>query len=63
MPKTITIDIALDGSVKVEGHGFTGPECAKATKAIEDALGVVTETVRKREYNQSAAAQQREVVR
>lgn len=48
--KSITVDVAPDGSVKIEGHGFVGPECEKATAFLEEALGTVTKRVHKREY-------------
>lgn len=38
--KQIHVTIAEDGSIKIEGKGFKGAECAKATKALEEALGV-----------------------
>lgn len=40
--KTLEVIIGTDGSVTIEGKGFAGPECAKATKELSDALGVVT---------------------
>lgn len=61
MSKRITIDVAADGSVKIEGHGFVGAECDKAIKAFEDALGVTEKRQNKPEYNQRTVhgAQQR----
>lgn len=50
--KFITIEVDTDASVVIEGHGFSGPECAKATKFLEDALGAVVETKRKREFTE-----------
>jgi hypothetical protein len=41
--REIVIDVAPDGSVKVEAKGYTGAECELATKAFEDAVGRVTE--------------------
>jgi hypothetical protein len=54
MNKRIEIDVLPDGSIKIEGHGFKGPECEKATKFIEDALGKVSERKRKPEYSMAA---------
>jgi hypothetical protein len=42
--KTITITIDKDGKPTIEAHGFSGGDCLKFTKPIEDALG--TETIR-----------------
>ena len=35
----IEIEIAPDGVVQVEGHGFSGPDCGEAMKFVEVALG------------------------
>lgn len=37
--KTITIEIQPGGEVKIETKGFAGPDCEKATKFLEEALG------------------------
>jgi hypothetical protein len=52
IPKSqvITVDIAPDGSIKIDAKGFTGPECAKATQALRDALGETVEFTKKPEY-------------
>jgi len=50
--KAITVDVAPDGSVKIEGHNFAGAECTKATKFLEDALGAKTAEAFKPEYRQ-----------
>jgi hypothetical protein len=45
MPKTVIINIPLDGlstgasKLKMETTGFTGAECQDATKAFESAIG------------------------
>lgn len=51
----ITIDIAPDGSVKVEGHGFVGDSCKAETADIEKALGAVEKTTKKPEYHRTKA--------
>jgi hypothetical protein len=48
------IDIAEDGTPKIEGFGFNGPECEQFSKAITEALGVATAVVKKPEYNRRA---------
>ena len=61
MNKQITVEVAPDGSIKIEGHGFSGPSCEKATRFLEEALGTVTQRKRKPEYSiqvqQAAKAQ------
>jgi len=51
--KTITIEIDAEGNVKVEAHGYKGTGCKDATKAIEAALGTVTEDKDKAELYQN----------
>lgn len=41
MKQEIHVDIAPDGSLHVEAHGFTGTACRAATAPIEAALGAV----------------------
>ena len=49
--KRVIIDIAPDGSVKIDAVGFSGPECEKATRFLDEALGKVTKNTRKPEFN------------
>lgn len=37
----IEVVVAKDGKTTIEGKGFTGGECLKATKSLEEALGKV----------------------
>jgi hypothetical protein len=53
-PKSITVDIDTDGSITIEGHGFSGPSCAQATAFLEKALGVETAKKIKPEFNERA---------
>jgi len=39
--KMITIDFDKKGGSKIEAHGFADNTCLKATKSVEEALGVV----------------------
>lgn len=52
----IVIDIDEKGNVRIEGEGFAGTDCTKLTKAIEEALGEVTERKLKPEYRQTRVA-------
>lgn len=37
--KEIVVDISTEGEVTIEANGYTGHECANATKPLEAALG------------------------
>jgi len=50
MTKSIEIEFSDDGGVKIEAVGFQGQGCEKATKAFEEALGVVKTRKRKPEF-------------
>ena len=56
-PKEIIVDIATDGSIKIEGNNFTGASCVKATAFLEKALGVAGASTKKREYNEKQVQQ------
>jgi hypothetical protein len=49
---TITVEIGDDGSVTVDVTGVTGPACKDLTRELEGALGKVTSTTNKAEFNQ-----------
>jgi hypothetical protein len=38
--------------MSIDAVGFKGPDCEKATKFLEEALGVVGKKIRKPEYHQ-----------
>ena len=46
----IDVVVAPNGEVTIAPVGFKGKACEAATKAIEEALGVVTNTTRTPEY-------------
>jgi len=48
--KQIIVTIDLDGNAKVEAVGFNGKGCKDATKAIEEAVGTVTNVKQKPEF-------------
>lgn len=56
-PKEIIVDIAPDGSVKIEGNNFVGTECKAATAFLEKALGVAGASTKKREYHEKQVQQ------
>lgn len=58
--KRVEVVIDADGNSKVEAFGFSGSGCLDATKAIEDALGGVTEDVKKPEFRHGAGVSQKQ---
>ena len=52
MKRTIEIIIGSAGEIKIDAIGFTGLDCEKATKFLEEALGVVGQKTKKPEYFQ-----------
>lgn len=61
--KTINVVIAPDGSIKIDAVGFKGADCEKATKFLEDALGVTADRKRKPEFHHSQSNQQQQGAR
>ena len=56
--KTIEIIVKQDGSLKIDAVGFTGPDCEKATKFLEEALGKVAGKHKKPEHYRQVQRQQ-----
>ena len=54
MKPTIEIIVSTTGEFTIEGVGFKGAGCEKATKFLEEALGVVSTKVKKPEFHQQA---------
>ncbi len=50
MKRTIEIIVSPKGDVSIDAVGFKGPDCEKATRALEEALGVVRQRSKKPEY-------------
>lgn len=57
--KQIVVTIPLDGDLSIEALGFKGDACAKATAALEKALGTPGNRTKKPEYYQQNAQQQK----
>ena len=55
MNRTIEIIIAPTGEIQIDAVGFKGPDCEKATKFLEEALGVVGQKSKESEYHQRSA--------
>ncbi len=63
MAKSIVIQFDENGDCSIEGQGFVGPECDKALREIETALGQTTSRAKKPEYMQRQAASTRNTSR
>jgi len=50
--KTVIVEVDVTGAVKIEGQGFKGVGCKKATEAFERALGKCTKSTPKPEMYQ-----------
>ena len=56
--KTIEVIISSTGETKIETKGFSGSECKKASRFLEEALGKSVNEKLTSEYHQSQSAQQ-----
>jgi hypothetical protein len=54
MNRTIEIIIGTSGEIQIDAVGFQGADCEKATRFLEEALGVVGQKRKKPEYHQSS---------
>lgn len=61
MKQTIEVIVSPIGDIRIDAVGFKGADCEKATRYLEEALGVVGNRVKKPEYHQTrnAKSQQR----
>jgi hypothetical protein len=53
MTPTIEIIVSPTGEIQIAAVGFKGPDCEKATRFLEEALGVVDRRAKKPEYHQT----------
>ena len=53
MKPTIEIIVSPTGEIQIDAVGFKGADCEKATRFLEEALGVVDRRAKKTEYNQT----------
>ena len=56
MNRTIDIIVSPNGEITINAIGFKGADCEKATRAMEEALGGVSNRVKKPEYHASTTA-------
>ena len=52
MKRTIEIIVSPMGEILIDAVGFQGADCEKATRYLEEALGVAGKRDRKPEYQQ-----------
>ena len=50
--RSIEVIVNVDGSLVVDAVGFKGPDCEKATRFLEEALGRIATKQRKPAYNE-----------
>ena len=55
--KTIEIIISPQGETRLETKGFLGAECQAASRAIEDALGLQTQSQRTADFYRTTATE------
>jgi hypothetical protein len=53
MKKTIEIIVSSNGEIQIDAVGFKGADCERATRFLEEALGVVSTRAKKPEYHQT----------
>ena len=58
MKRTIEVIITTTGEIKIDAIGFKGLNCEKATKFLEEALGMVSQKTKKPEYHQRTQQRQ-----
>ena len=52
MKRTIEVTVSPRGEILIDAIGFKGADCEKATRFLEEALGVVGQKQKKPEYHQ-----------
>ena len=52
MKRTIEVTVSPRGEILIDAMGFKGADCEKATRFLEEALGVVGAKQKKPEYHQ-----------
>jgi len=59
---TVTVLISPEGEIQLETTGFTGPACEIASRALIQALGLVTQAERTSAFYEVAASDQQSAV-
>jgi len=58
MPRVIEVTVAPTGEATVQTKGYAGAECLRASKFLEDALGVTAAERRTAEFYADTVAEQ-----
>jgi hypothetical protein len=58
MPRAIEVVVSPQGEATVQTRGYAGADCLRASKFLEQALGVATADRATAEFYQQAAAEQ-----
>jgi hypothetical protein len=53
MNKTVEVIVSSSGDIQIDAVGFKGGDCEKATRYLEEALGVVKGKIKKPEFHQN----------
>jgi hypothetical protein len=61
MKRSIEVTVSTTGEIAIDAIGFQGADCERATRYLEEALGIVGERKKKPEHHQrrKTAAQQK----
>jgi hypothetical protein len=59
MPRVIEVVVSPQGEAVVQTKGYAGGDCLRASKFLEDALGVVADERKTAEFHLAARAEQR----
>ena len=51
MKPTIEVIVSPKGDISIDAVGFKGADCERATRYLEEALGVIDNLVKKTEYH------------
>ena len=60
MNRTIDIIVSPKGDITIHAIGFKGADCEQATRAMEEALGVVSHRVKKPEYHAATTSKRQQ---
>ncbi len=51
MKPTVEVIVSPNGEIQIDALGFKGANCERATRYLEEALGVIDNRVKKPEYH------------
>jgi hypothetical protein len=63
MKRTIEVVVSPVGDIQIDAVGFKGADCEQATRFLEEALGVISNRVKKPEYHASANTRTKQQLR